>query len=172
MRRNVILLFVAAVLLTSFWMVFQETPQTTVQMQEAPDFSWQGADASHHRLSELGAKPVVLHFWASWCAPCREEFPALIVAARRNKNIIFLTVSGDEDGARAEAFIHQYAGQELPDNLLVAVDSTHALAFDMFQTVQYPETILLDSAHHLRRKFPGPVDWKGKDVQDYLNQLR
>lgn len=29
------------------------------------------------KLSELRGKPVVLNFWATWCKPCREEFPAL-----------------------------------------------------------------------------------------------
>lgn len=41
----------------------------------APDFAIQGLDGGTVRLSDFRGKPVVLNFWASWCNPCRKEFP-------------------------------------------------------------------------------------------------
>ena len=45
--------------------------------EPAPDFSLTTLDGKELRLSDFEGTPVVLNFWASWCTPCREEFPLL-----------------------------------------------------------------------------------------------
>jgi peroxiredoxin len=45
--------------------------------ERAPNFSLPTLDGGHVELSDYRGKPVVLNFWASWCTPCREEFPLL-----------------------------------------------------------------------------------------------
>jgi cytochrome c biogenesis protein CcmG/thiol:disulfide interchange protein DsbE len=47
----------------------------------APDFSLVDLDGNAVRLSDLRGSPVLVNFWASWCAPCVEEFPLLRDAA-------------------------------------------------------------------------------------------
>ena len=41
----------------------------------APDFELTTLDGKSVKLSDYKGKPVVLNFWASWCTPCRKEFP-------------------------------------------------------------------------------------------------
>ena len=48
----------------------------------APDFALKGIDGRNLRLSEYRGEPMVLHFWASWCGPCRESVAALDALGR------------------------------------------------------------------------------------------
>jgi len=138
----------------------------------APDFLWQSIDGTVHTLEEFKGRPVVLHFWASWCKPCRTEFPALIEAANQvGKQIVFLTISSDETKKAAEQFISAYKSKA-PSNVYYAFDPKRTLTYDIFQTTAYPETILMDSIHHLRHKFSGAVDWNSDEAQNYLRQLQ
>jgi peroxiredoxin len=47
----------------------------------APDFTTQTLDGMPVRLSQYRGKPVLLNFWATWCAPCQDEMPLIQRAA-------------------------------------------------------------------------------------------
>ena len=48
------------------------------------DAAFEDLDGGRRRLSEWRARTLVLNFWATWCAPCREEIPLLMAARERH----------------------------------------------------------------------------------------
>jgi cytochrome c biogenesis protein CcmG/thiol:disulfide interchange protein DsbE len=67
-----------------------------------------GTDAFDQRLSELRGTPVVVNKWASWCGPCRFEFPWFqSLAEKRGGEIAFLGVDANDSSAAAEQFLSE-----------------------------------------------------------------
>ncbi len=68
-----------------------------------------GPDAFQAQLESLRGYPVVVNKWASWCGPCREEFPYLQrLSARLGKRVAFLGVDADDSDAAARTFLGEY----------------------------------------------------------------
>lgn len=65
-----------------------------------------GADAYESRIASLRGYPVVVNVWASWCGPCRFEFPTLQkLAAAYGKKVAFLGVDKQDSNDAAKTFL-------------------------------------------------------------------
>ena len=129
--------------------------------QAVPDFVWRDFESNKHTFSNIKDKVIVLHFWASWCGPCRTEFPSLLRAAKTLENeVVFLTISGDETDAPVKKFLAaaKDAAGVKPDNVLYGWDPMRYLIFDTFQTTAFPESIIIDERMKMRRKIMGKTD--------------
>lgn len=68
-----------------------------------------GPDAYKKRLAELRGYPVVVNKWASWCGPCRSEFPFFETVSReQGKKVAFLGVNSNDNDASAKDFYSQF----------------------------------------------------------------
>ena len=68
-----------------------------------------GADAFKDRLEKLKGYPVVVNKWASWCPPCRSEFPFFQrQSARLAKKVAFLGVNSNDNDDDARRFLDEY----------------------------------------------------------------
>ena len=67
-----------------------------------------GIDAYEKRIGQLRGHPVVVNVWASWCGPCREEFPVLQdLSARYGKEVAFLGVNSEDSEDAAATFLRE-----------------------------------------------------------------
>jgi len=67
-----------------------------------------GPEAFEAQLAELRGTPVVVNQWATWCPPCRAEFPIFQrVAEKYAGRVAFLGVDMQDDRAAAEAFLEE-----------------------------------------------------------------
>lgn len=83
-------------------------PQLAAIREEANQVLAGGPEAFGERLGELEGTPVVVNKWASWCYPCREEFPYFqSQAERRGDEIAFLGVDSNDAVDAAETFLRE-----------------------------------------------------------------
>ena len=77
----------------------------TAEGAPAPALEGQLFDGSRFSLADQAGKVIVLNFWASWCAPCREEMPALDAYYRRHRSegLEMVAISMDNPGDEAKA---------------------------------------------------------------------
>ena len=101
-----------------------------------------GVPAFERRLAALKGTPVVINKWASWCNPCRAEFPAFQqVATARGKEIAFLGVNGHDSTDPARKFLKQY-----PVPFPSYVDPDEKIAREIRAPANYPITVFVDAA--------------------------
>jgi len=123
----------------------------------APDFVLPSLSGHPEALAGYRGRVLFVNFWATWCAPCREEAPALQVLYERLRAEGFsvLAVSIDDAGARekVEGFVRDF-GLEFPVLLDVEQSVYHA-----YQAYGVPETFLIDKDGHVVERFIGPKNW-------------
>ncbi len=77
---------------------------------QAPPFTFTTFDGETISLEDLRGKGVVLNFWASWCAPCRDEAPLLEAMWRREKDngIVFIGLDYLDQEPAARAYLAEF----------------------------------------------------------------
>ena len=109
--------------------------------QTLPALSLVALDAKTHQLDQFKGKPVVINLWASWCAPCVREMPALREAQQRYPQVQFLWVNQQE---KPEVALKAARNFQLPDaqvlldptNAMTAVAASRALPTTLFYNAQ------------------------------------
>lgn len=145
--RRVVLMMVPAVAFVALltFAVVRSAPQAETGSL-APEFDLPTLEGDSTLSSdELKGKPVVLNFWASWCAPCREEAPLLERTWReyRKDGVVFVGVNIRDSLTDARRFV-----KEFDITYPVVRDESQKLADDL-GVFGLPETFFLDDKWRL-----------------------
>lgn len=121
------------------------------------------------RSESLAGRVVLLHFWATWCAPCRQELPALDrLAARLDpERFTVVLVSIDEEVAPGE--VEQFARGAGVRGPLYRPGAKDVV--DQFCGWGLPVSYLIDSQGALVGRVMGARDWSDANIQAAIAQL-
>jgi len=118
-------------------------------------------------VGKPGASAVLLNVWATWCMPCREEFPDLMKVARElaPRGLRLVLVSADFPDAEAEvtAFLTEH-GVDFPTWIKTGKDEAFVDGLDKRWTGALPVTFLYDGHGKVVRY------WEGKSTYDMLKK--
>ena len=120
----------------------------------APPLQFTTLEGQTQTLQSLKGHVVFINFWASWCAPCQVELPQLVKNIAAHQDVYLLAVSVDRDAAAMQKFLSTHVPAKT-SNVLVVADPQRTIAQDVFQTLRFPETILIDKQGGMVKKYVG-----------------
>lgn len=139
--------------------------QAPDKARPAPDLAFKGPDGTDVRLADFRGRTVLLNLWATWCAPCKAEMPALdrLEGALGSKNFAVVAINLDtrnldkppvwmrDNGIARLAYYADPGGRVLP-----------AIQRDT-GSPGLPTTLLIDPAGCTIGVMKGPAEWSGPD---------
>ncbi len=114
-------------------------PAPSLVGARAPSFKLKDLTGKQWTLDQLAGRVVVLDFWATWCAPCLEQFPVL-EKLTLGRNVVVLAVDVGEDEATVRSFLNKH---HLAFPVLMAGDDAVILNY---RVAVYPTLVLIDRA--------------------------
>jgi thiol-disulfide isomerase/thioredoxin len=144
----------------------QTGTMTTFIFKKAPeplgDVTFVDKDGRDRTLKDWRGRVVLLNLWATWCAPCRKEMPALDRLQKQLGSDQFEVVALAIDRAGKDAAA-KFLDQVAAANLGLYVDATGRMSSPL-KVVGLPTTILLDREGREVGRLTGPAEWDAPEA--------
>ena len=130
--------------------------------------SFKNSEDKQISLESFKENLVIINFWATWCAPCREEMPSLDLLQSNNKikNLIILPINvGKENKDKAKKFFEDLQ----ITNLELYYDDSIKLA-NSFSLIGLPTTIFINKKGEEFARIIGSVDFGNKKFIKWLSE--
>jgi peroxiredoxin len=132
----------------------------------APGFTLSDLEGNEVSLAHLRGQPVIINFWATWCAPCQVEMPALEQAyqERKDEGLVILAVNRDEDPGAVARFFYEELGLSFTPLL-----DEEARVNDQYRVFNLPTTFFVDGEGIIQGIHRGVLTQSL--IDDYLQQI-
>ncbi|MCI0567565.1 MAG: redoxin domain-containing protein [Acidobacteria bacterium] len=122
-------------------------------------FSVAAPDGSQVSIDTLANRPTVLHFWATWCAPCQAELPSLLkfrkTLARQGGQVVLVSVEDADAAGRVMKY-----GSNLASGFESFLAPREGLAQRLDLSYSVPRTYLLAGGGEVLRTYRGAQPWE------------
>ncbi|MCE1164266.1 MAG: TlpA family protein disulfide reductase [Bacteroidetes bacterium] len=134
--------------------------------KSAPLFSGKTSAGETVNLADYRGKVLILDFWASWCKPCKEEFPFLVDFYSRNSDSVFsiLAVNIDNESGNVNKFLAGL-GKEVPFKVILDPESKIPSQYNIDAM---PTVFVIDKKGLVRYVHIG---FKSEDREKYKNEV-
>jgi thiol-disulfide isomerase/thioredoxin len=136
--------------------------------KEMPALEFQDDAGRAHSLAEFKGKVVLLNLWATWCAPCREEMPALdrLQAELGGPRFQVVALSVDQQGA---PIARKFLAEAGVNSLALYFDPSAQAAFKL-GAAGLPASLLVDANGREVARHLGPAKWDSPEVVSELRR--
>jgi len=129
-----------------------------------PSITFKTVGGDKLRVQDMKEKIILVHFWASWCAPCQKEFPALIKYVEQSQGRIgLIAISIDDHYEDSQKILNRMTAKNSAlrhdPHVYWVWDFDKNLSAKIFNTVKVPETILVNDKHQMVDKIIGEGPW-------------
>lgn len=133
----------------------------------APPLELADLKGAKHRLADYRGSVVLINFWATWCAPCRDEMPSIerLRASLEGKRFAVLAVNLAEPQSRIVSFL-----EKVPVSFTVLLDRDTRTA-KAWEAKLLPATYIVGPDGKIRYRYLGERDWSKPEVRKAIVDL-
>ncbi len=138
------------------------------------NLAFKGPDGGDMTLGDLSGKTLLVNLWATWCAPCRAEMPALdrLQAAKGGEDFQVVAVNIDTgDAEKPVNFLNDIG----VTSLTLHRDATMGIFNDLKKkslAFGLPVTLLVDEDSCLVASMNGPAEWDSADAAALIDAVQ
>lgn len=133
----------------------------------APNFTAQNIHGKSVSMENMKGKVILIDFWASWCAPCKKEFPELQKLAERYKDsdIVILAINIDKKRENADAFLVKQI--PIPQKMMILLDPESKVV-SSYGARAMPTSFIIDKSGIIKYVHLG---FREKDPNQWITEI-
>ena len=136
--------------------------------QPAPDFTLPTLEGDAVSLSDYRGRPVLMNFWATWCAPCRQEMPELVRAYNTHQEAGFVVLAVDLTDQDSLDDVRAFV-EEFDMTFPVLLDETGAVYNELYRLLGLPMSVFVDREGVITRIHIGIMT--GQQVDEFMDEI-